>query len=34
LNQGAWENVSDPISETIYEEGIDAAMKFFQVVQP
>jgi len=34
LNEGAWENVSDPISETIYEEGIDAAMKFFQVVQP
>jgi len=29
-----WENVSDPINETSYEEAIDAAMKFFQVVQP
>ena len=34
LNEGVWENVSDPISETIYEEGIDAVIKFFQVVQP
>ena len=34
LNEGAWENVSDPINEPIYEEGIDAGMKFFQIVQP
>jgi hypothetical protein len=34
LSEGSWENVSDPINETSYEEAIDAAMKFFQVVQP
>jgi predicted heme/steroid binding protein len=34
LSEGFWENVGDPINETNYEEAIDAAMKFFQVVQP